>query len=273
MQTWLFVPGDRPDRIRKAFATEADRIIVDWEDAVAPEHKAAARQSTAEALETVAEPERCVIRVNPPDTAAHAADLDALDSLHTGLVMVAKTEQPDTAARVIARGHRCVPLIESALGVEQAYGIACVDGVAGLAFGCVDYLADIHAAHSHEALHYARGRLVNAARAAGLASVLDGPTIALDDADRLAEDALLARALGFSGKLAIHPRQITALRQLFRPSEAEVERAREIIRLYEEGLRQGKGAIRHGDLMIDGAVAKQAQRTLSAAGIAETWQN
>ncbi len=269
MQTWLFVPGYQPERIRKAFGTDADRVIVDWEDAVAPEHKASARQATAEALQALGSPERFVIRINPPDAAEHNADLDAVASIRPGAVMVAKTERPATAEQVASRGLRCIPLIESALGVEQAFTIASVDGVEGLAFGCVDYLADIHAAHSHQALQFARGRLVNAARAAGLAHILDGPTIALNDQETLAEDALLARALGFSGKLAIHPKQISALRQLFRPSDADVQRAREIIRLYEDGLRQGKGAIRHGDLMIDGAVAKQAQRVLAAAGEAD----
>ncbi len=273
MQTWLFVPGNQPDRIRKAFGTDADRVIVDWEDAVAPEHKGTARNSTAEALQALGAPERFVIRINPPATEDHNPDLEAAARIRPGAVMVAKTEHPDTASRVAAQGLRCIPLIESALGVEQALAIASADGVEGMAFGCVDYLADIHAAHSREALQFARGRLVNAARAAGLKHILDGPTIDLENQEALAEDALLARALGFSGKLAIHPKQIIALRQLFRPSDEDVARAREIIRMYREGLRQGKGAIRHGELMIDGAVAKQAQRTLAAAGLSEPTQD
>lgn len=266
MQIWLFVPGNQPDRIRKAFATEADRVIVDWEDSVAPEHKADARRATEEALRGIAASERFLIRINPPASEAHQADIDAVATIRPGAVMVAKTEDPGTTAPLAERRLACIPLIESALGVEQAHAIASMPGVQGLAFGCVDYLADIHAARSKEALLYARSRLVNAARAAGLRHIMDGPAIALDDDEALAEEALHARSLGFSGKLAIHPKQVAHLHRVFLPSPAEIERARDIIRMYEEGLRQGKGAIRHGDLMIDGAVAKQAQRTLEAIG-------
>lgn len=265
MQTWLFVPGDQPDRVRKAFDSEAYRVIVDWEDAVAPQYKVEARQATAGVIAAPGLQDRCVIRVNPPESEQYAADLDAVDKIRPGAVMVAKAEHPQAAKQLAGCGLPCVPLIETALGVEQAFAIASVDGVEGMAFGSVDYLADIHAAHRHEALHFARGRLVNAARAAGLAHILDGPNIVLDDQETLEKDALLAQAMGFSGKLVIHPKQVSALRQLFRPSDADVKHAREIIHLFEQALRDGKGVIRHGDLMIDAAVARQAHNTLAVA--------
>lgn len=265
MQNWLFVPGDQPDRIRKAFESEADRVIVDWEDAVAPQQKDSARLATAGVLGDPSLRARCVIRVNPPETSQYTEDLAAVADLQPGAVMTAKTEHPQTANQITGLGLRCVALIESALGVEQAFAIASVDGVEGLAFGSVDYLADIHAAHRHEALHFARGRLVNAARAAGLAHILDGPNIVLDDQETLEKDALLAQAMGFSGKLVIHPKQVSALRQVFRPSDADVKHAREIIHLFEQALRDGKGVIRHGDLMIDAAVARQAHNTLAVS--------
>lgn len=265
MHTWLFVPGNQPDRIRKACATEADRIIIDWEDAVAAEHKDSARQMTAEVLSANAAHSRLVIRINPVASDQHAADIAAVAQIRPAAVMLARTEHPDMTAALAEHGIACIALIETALGIEQAFAIACMPAVEGLAFGCVDYLADIHARHSLAALHFAQSRLINAARAAGLQHIIDGPAIDLNNPAALAIEALHAQSLGFSGKMAIHPKQVLQLRQLFMASKAELAQAREIIELYEQGLRQGQGVIRHGDLMIDGAVAKQAQWILEAA--------
>jgi citrate lyase subunit beta / citryl-CoA lyase len=271
VQTWLFVPGNQPERIRKACATQADRIIIDWEDSVAAEHKANARQATAEALSAevlcgnAAVHSRIVIRINPAGSHEHGRDIDAAARIRPAAVMLARTEHPEMTIALSEHGLDCIALIESALGVEQAFSIASMPGVEGLAFGCVDYLADIQARHSLTALHFAQSRLVNAARAAGLQHIIDGPVIDLSTPEKLATEALHAQALGFSGKMAIHPQQVLQMRQLFQASDAELAHAREIIRVYEQGLRQGQGVIRHGDLMIDGAVAKQAQWILEAA--------
>ncbi len=265
MHTWLFVPGNQPDRIRKACATEADRIIIDWEDSVAAEHKDSARHVTAEVLSTNKTHSRLVIRINSMASESHAGDIAAVAKIRPAAVMLARTEQPDMTAALAEQGLPCIALIETALGVEQAFAIASMPGVQGLAFGCVDYLADIQARHSLTVLHFAQSRLINAARAAGLAQVIDGPVIDLNDPEKLASEALHAQALGFSGKMVIHPQQVLQFRQLFQASETELTRAREIINLYQQGLRQGQGVIRYGDLMIDGAVARQAQWILEAA--------
>jgi citrate lyase subunit beta/citryl-CoA lyase len=265
VDTWLFVPGNQPDRIRKACATEADRIIIDWEDSVAAEHKDTARQMTADILSTHEIHSRIVIRINPVGSVQHVRDIDTAARIQPAAVMLARTEHPAMTVALAEHGLACIALIETALGIEQAFAIACMPGVEGLAFGCVDYLADIHARHSLTALHFAQSRLVNAARAADLPHIIDGPVIDLHKSEALATEALHAQALGFSGKMAIHPQQILQMRKLFQASEAELARAREIISLYEQGLRQGRGVIRHGDLMIDGAVAKQAQWILEAA--------
>lgn len=265
MHTWLFVPGNQPDRIRKACATEADRIIIDWEDSVAAEHKDSARHETADVLATNKAHPRIVIRINAAGSEQHAGDIAAAAKIRPAAVMLARTEHPDMTASLAEHRLACIALIETALGVEQAFAIASMPGVEGLAFGCVDYLADIHARHSLSALHFAQSRLINAARAAGLQHIIDGPAIDLNNPETLATEALHAQALGFSGKMTVHPKQVLQLRQLFQTSEAELARAREIILIYEQALRQGQGVIRHGDLMIDGAVAKQAQWILEAA--------
>jgi len=266
VQTWLFVPGNQPDRIHKACETQADWIIIDWEDSVAAQHKDDARQLSADVLSANKAHSRVVIRINPVASNQHAQDIAALVKIRPGTVMLARTEHPEMTAPLTQHGLSCIALIETALGVEQAFAIACMPGVQGLAFGCVDYLADIHARHSLTAMQFAQSRLVNAARAANLQHIIDGPVINLNNREALTIEALHAQALGFTGKMAIHPQQVLQMRQLFQASEAELARAREIINLYEQGLRQGQGVIRHGDLMIDGAVAKQAQWLLAAAG-------
>jgi citrate lyase subunit beta/citryl-CoA lyase len=265
VQTWLFVPGNRADRIPKAVVTQADRIIIDWEDSVAPGERASARRTTALSLQQAAnDSNRCVIRINAAGTPDHRLDLDAVRDMRCAAVMLARTEHPDMLRSVTDCGLRVVALIESALGVEQAYAIASAPGVIGLAFGCVDYLADIQTRPSLQAVHYAQSRLVNAARAARLSHIIDGPTTALDDHELLNNEALQAKSLGMTAKMAIHPAQVQLLRQLFHITPAELQRARDIIDLYEEGLRLGKGVVRDGDQMIDGAVAKQARWLLDS---------
>lgn len=269
MQTWLFVPGNQADRIPKAIATPADRIIVDWEDSVAPSERASARRTTTLALQQAAKDtdtvsQRCYIRINAVGTPDHRSDLNAVRDIRCAGVMLARTEHPDMLRSITDCGLRVIALIESALGVEQAFAIASAPGVVALAFGSVDYLADIQARPGLQAVHYAQSRLVNAARAARLPHIIDGPATALDDHDLLKSEALQARSLGMTGKMAIHPLQVQLLRQLFHVSPAELQQARDVIRVYEEGLRLGKGVIRHGDQMIDGAVAKQARWLLDA---------
>jgi len=265
VQTWLFVPGNQADRIAKAVASPADRIIVDWEDSVAPGERASARRTTALALQRAAKDiNRCVIRISAAGTPDHRLDVDAVRDTRCAAVMLARTEHPDMLRAVTDCGLSVVALIESALGVEQAYAIASAPGVIALAFGCVDYLADIQARPSLQAVHYAQSRLVNAARAARLSDIIDGPTTALDDHELLKNEALQARSLGMTGKMAVHPVQVQVLRQLFHITPAELQQARDIIDLYEEGLRLGKGVIRQGDQMIDGAVAKQARWLLDS---------
>ncbi len=265
MIVWLFVPGDQGARIPKALGTSAERVIVDWEDAVAPGRKDAARASTEEILPSLDDRERVILRINPADSSEHAADVEAARRIRPGAVMVAKTQGPEDLSALAGSGIGVVPLVESALGIERAFAIASAPGVTDLAFGTIDFLADIGAPHSRESLLHARSRLVIAARAAKLRSLLDGPMLSIDDEAALIAEAAHARALGFDGKLAIHPRQVEQLHRHFRPSATEIAEAREVVRVYREALQNGKGAVRLGDRMIDGAVAKQAERILAAS--------
>jgi citrate lyase subunit beta/citryl-CoA lyase len=265
MIVWLFVPGDQGARIPKALDTAAARVIVDWEDAVAPSQKKAARAGTEEILSAVENRDRVVLRINPAGSSEHADDIEAARRIRPGAVMVAKTQGPEDLRPLADAGIPVVPLVESALGIERAFAIASAPGVTDLAFGTIDFLADIGAPHGRESLLHARSRLVIAARAAGVRWLLDGPMLALDDESALIAEAEHARSLGFDGKLAIHPRQVEQLDRHFQPSADAIADAQEILRAYREALQSGKGAVRLGDRMIDGAVAKQAERLLAAS--------
>ncbi|MCH8503979.1 MAG: CoA ester lyase [Ectothiorhodospiraceae bacterium] len=266
MSVWLFVPGHQPDRVRKAAASSADFVVVDWEDAVSPDRKAEARQATREVLAELATPERFGVRINPGETDAHGDDLQALPAVKASMVVVAKVDDPDHLSRVAAFNRPLIPLIESAIGLEKVLETARAPLVNGLAFGYIDFLADIDATETRETLLYARSKLVIAARVAGLTHLLDGVFAHLDDEPGLEEEVRHVRALGFNGKLAIHPKQIDPIRKHLQPTEEQIAWARDVVRIYDEALSEGRGAFKHKGQMIDVAVVRRAERILGMAG-------
>lgn len=266
MRTWLFVPGHDDKKVAKALQSGADAVIIDWEDAVPVAAKAVARERTRELLEQQHLP-FVVVRVNGAKSDAFAEDLAALRGLPLGAVMLAKAESPEDVAACAAAGFALIALVESALGVEEALALARAhERVERLAFGSLDFLADIGASWTPdgEALLYARSRLVSCSRAAGLEPPLDGVWPRLEDEAGLARDAKLARALGFGGKLLVHPRQLAVVSEAFAPSEDELERARRIVRA-AAGAETG-GALRLGGEMIDPPVVRWARQLLEASG-------
>lgn len=257
-RSWLFVPGDRPDRFAKAAASGADVVICDLEDAVAPEAKAAARSAVADWLGAGGQ---AVVRVNAGSTPWFDDDVAALAGAPGLLgVMLPKAEDPAAVAGAAARAQApVVALVESALGVLRASDIAAA--AARIAFGSLDFALDIDADHDDDAaLLLARGTLVLAARAAGRPAPIDGVTTALDDPQAAARDAARARRLGFAGKLCIHPRQIEPIHRAFAPTDEQIEWAQQIIAAYGDGTA---GAVRssRGEL-IDAPVLRRAQTIL-----------
>lgn len=240
----LFVPGDRPERFAKAAATGADAIIIDLEDAVAPEHKP---QALAHTLEWLAAGHDAVVRVNGVDTPWHEAEVDALATT-SAVVMVPKSESASALATTHAAlggGDRIIALVETARGIRDADDIASAAGVIRLALGNVDLSAELGVdPASHAALAYSRGRLVIASAAAGIAPPVDGVTTALDAAEVLEADLAVTRELGFSGKLCIHPRQVAPVNAALRPSEQELAWARRIL----------DSAVAGGVTVVDGAM-------------------
>nr|WP_296069434.1 CoA ester lyase [uncultured Actinoplanes sp.] len=265
MLTWLYVPGDRPDRFAKAVGSGADVVILDLEDAVHPDRKAYARAAVAEFCATA---HRVPVQVRVNDLApTPGADLAALgDKPGVSGLRLPKVTSPDQVRRIAAAvrpGMTLHPLLESALGVHRAYDIATAHpSVAGLALGEADLRSDLGVADD-TGLAYARGQVVLAARAAGLPAPAMSVYPDVRDLDGLAASCRTGRALGFVGRAAIHPRQLPVIADAFRPSAEEVRRARELLAALAAADAAGTGtAVLPDGRFADRAMADQARRVV-----------
>ena len=255
IRTPLFVPADRPDRFAKAAASGADAVILDLEDAVADDRKDAARAALRNDFTDLP----VLMRINAAGTPWHEKDLVALRGLNPSAVILPKAEDPASVAAVIAALGGATPviaLIETGLGLARCRAIAALPGLCRLAFGSIDYCADLGCEHLREVLLPVRSELVLASRLAGIAAPLDGVTARLDDLLETYEDAVHARALGLTGKLCIHPAQIPEARRAFLPSEAEIDWARRV-------LASGDGAVSVDGAMVDAPVRLRAKSILA----------
>jgi len=278
--TYLFVPGDRPERFDKAIAAGADVTIFDLEDAVHPDAKAAARAAIGAWLAASGQPSgrvsgqaaHVLVRTNDAASPHFHADLEWLAALPAGTplagLMVPKAEQPSALGRIAEVLRRVNPdgqlvaIIESAAGIHHVDAVATAPGVARLAFGSLDFAVDLGCEHARDALAYARGRLVLASRVAGLPPPVDGVTTALKDEAVLASDVAYARELGFAGKLCIHPAQVGPVRAGFQPSAQQLDWARRVL----EATAAGSHAVQVDGKMVDRPVIEQAKRLLALAG-------
>ncbi|BBG01011.1 MULTISPECIES: HpcH/HpaI aldolase/citrate lyase family protein [Pseudonocardia] len=259
--TFLFVPGSRPDRFDKAVASGADVVVLDLEDAVAPDGKAAAR---AGVLDWLAAGGRAMVRVNGTGTPWHAEDVAAVAG--TGCpVMLPKAESGRQLAGLAAAlpgGTPIVPLIETARGVRRAEDVCGAPGVVRPAFGSVDLAVDLGVDHTDDdALRVARCELVLSARSAGVTAPIDGVTTAVRDADRLRADTAAGAALGMTAKLCIHPAQIDAVAAALRPTAEQLTWARAVV----EAAGAGAVAVLDGAL-VDKPVVDRARALLARAG-------
>lgn len=288
--TYLFVPGNRPERFVKALASGADRIIIDLEDAVAPADKATARAAIAQWMTGVAStPEdrsKVLIRINDAATSWHADDLALARSVQALCVMLPKCEAASQVAHVLKHleaGANVLALVETARGLVAVNEIAAAPGVARLAFGSLDYMVDLdipglrnegaagdasHASHAGRvgaansiALDFAATQIAVASRAAGLPSPVAGVTPELDAA-QVAADMAHARSLGFGAKMCIHPAQVAAVRAALRSSAHELAWAQRVLRAWEAS---AGGAIQVDGKMVDRPVVLKAQRIVANA--------
>jgi (S)-citramalyl-CoA lyase len=276
----LFVPGSRPERFAKALAHRPDMVTVDLEDAVLPAHKDRARDLAMALFDGARDgpddrSER-VLRINPLRTPFGLQDLLALighPSPPDG-VMLPKVESADEVRIVDAllqRAARPIGLhviIETNAGLDQARAIAGACGqIRSLLFGGVDMAAELGAAMDFGALLYARSRVVHAAASFGL-DAIDVPWLDLADSDGLRAECVRAQALGFTGKAAIHPKQLAVVNEVFTPDAAQIAWARRVIAAFE---RAPDGLVVLDGKLVEAPVVRSASRTLAlakAAGVA-----
>lgn len=271
IRSYLYVPGSDPRRIEKALASEADAVILDLEDAVAPNRKEEARTTVAEVLRS--EHEKPVfVRINAPDSVLAEEDVEAVAGPRLAGLRLPKTESPESVRRVAQwldklgceAGLQC--LIESALGLEFAFEIAGAhEKVVGMSLGEADLAADL-GVHGDAGLLYARSRLVAATRAAGLPGPVQSVYTNVRDAEGLRRSTMEGKNMGFVGRSAIHPAQIEVINEVFTPTEEEVAEAKDLLARLEESTGTGTGAFALEDgRFVDEAVVGSARLTLALA--------
>ncbi|QIL82427.1 CoA ester lyase [Diaphorobacter sp. HDW4A] len=267
-RSFLFVPGNRPERFETALRSGADAVVLDLEDSVPLGAKSFAREGISKAwagLQVLEVP--LVVRINAPHQPIGLDDLQWLSSLD-GLagVMVPKAESGLALAevRAVLPGIPILPLIESAAGYANISEIACAAGVLRLVIGHIDFMADTGLLGSEDELELAplRFAVAMATRLGQLAPAVDGVTVIIADDESLRRDTLRALRFGFGGKLCIHPRQIEVVHRCIAPSADEVAWARRVL---EADAASGGAAVQVDGRMIDLPVMLQARRLLARA--------
>lgn len=280
-RSMLFLPGNTPNMLINGNYLGADAVIFDLEDAVSPSEKDAARILVRNSLRTLdRNGVESIVRINSVDTDFWQADIAAMLPERPDLLLLPKASTPQDVLAVdaymtqveekfgIEQGSvGLMLLIETALGVENAYALAsCCDRVKALFLGAEDLTADLQCKRTKEGaeIAYARARLVVAARAAGI-DVYDTPFTDVNDDEGIFTDAVCAKGYGFTGKAAISPRHIEAINATFSPSQEEIDYAYDVIEAIRVAKEQGKGAIALRGKMIDAPIVARAQRTIAMA--------
>ncbi|SNT42573.1 HpcH/HpaI aldolase/citrate lyase family protein [Rhodococcoides kyotonense] len=256
---WLFCPADRPERYFKA-AARADVVILDLEDAVAPSDKDAARQAL---VATPLDPERTVVRVNAHGSRDWSADLDALNDTPYRVVMLPKCESAEQVASLAPRD--VVVLVESPLGVVNVADAVTADNAVGAMWGAEDLVAALGGNSSRfadgryrDVARHVRSHTLLAAKARGLFA-LDSVFLDIPDLDGLREESDDAVAVGFDGKVAIHPSQVPVIRDAYAPSPEEVDWAQRLL----EAVESNRGVFTFEGRMVDAPVIQQAHRIVA----------
>ncbi len=280
-RTMLFLPGNNPNMLVNGGILGSDSIIFDLEDAVAPDQKDAARDLVSSALKTM-DFGRCeiIVRINALDTPYWEQDLEAVIPLKPDMIMPTKVSGGDYIRTLDEKmtqiekengmkvgGIRLIPLLETAMGIEKAFDIATASPrMEALYLGAEDLTADLRCQRTKQGgeILYARGRLVMAARAAGI-EAYDTPWTDVEDLEGLEKDAEFAKELGYTGKAVISPRHVDIVNTVFSPSMKQVQYAKDVFNAIEEAKKQGKGAVSLRGKMIDAPIVQRARLVLEAA--------
>jgi citrate lyase subunit beta/citryl-CoA lyase len=262
--SYLFVPGNRPERFDKALAAGADCVIVDLEDAVPLSEKELARAAVLGWLSSRSSADKPVaVRINSGDSPWFTDDLGLCALPGVSAVVLPKAADPGDIERVLSSGAASVlALIESAQGIAQASMIAAMPGVDRLMFGHIDFSVDLGIEGDERELDYFRSQLVLASRLAGIAAPVDGVTTALDDEVVLRAETLRGKRFGFGGKLCIHPKQLAAVHASYLPSDADVAWA---TRVLDAAAAANGAAVAVDGKMVDLPVMIKAERILQQA--------
>lgn len=268
-RSYLYVPGNRPERFDKAIASSADAVIIDLEDAVPPEEKIAARQSASNWINAT---KPVVIRVNAETTEWFKEDFAICRSPGVAGIVLPKAE--NVGAEIVelcqSQGIALLPIIETALGMARANEIAALPCVRHLMFGTIDFQFELNIDGDGDELLAFRSQLVLASRLAGIAAPIDGPCTSWEDAALLANDCARAKRLGFGGKLCIHPKQVATVNAVFSPSEAEIAWAKRVVAAAKES---SGAAVAVDGRMIDRPIILKAERIVASADALKRSEN
>lgn len=283
-RSWMFVPGHRQKMVDKALGLNADAIMLDIEDGVAPNEKDTARRQIAEALGRERAPKTPArfVRINAIGHARMQADLEAVVRPGLDGLVLPKVESADEVRQVESLLHEREPALKMARGgvqlliaIESPRGLlnapaiaACSPRVVGLMFGAEDFGREMGLPTKREGeaqnLLYARSAMTVAAASAHIQSV-DGVWVDLKDTAGLERFARQSRQLGFSGMSLIHPSQIDPINATFSPTAEEIEYANQVLKAFEEANARGDGSIAMGGQLIDRPIVERARRTLDLA--------
>ena len=272
VHSFLYVPGDRADRVAKALGAGADAILIDLEDAVAYPAKEAARRVAVDTLRGRPGPGQgpaVWVRINAGDVGRLDAAALAHESTHLGGVVLAKCDDLDWLDEIgstIPSPVPLSPLIESALGLRRLDALCAHPRVTQCHLGEIDLLADLgaHATAGRQLLDHAHAELLFASAAAGILPPIGGVYPALRDLEGLSTDSVLLAQLGFAGRPALHPSQVPVINAAFRPTAAELATAAALVASYDAALGQGQGVVTDEQgKMVDEAVVRRARQLLA----------
>lgn len=286
-RTLLFAPASRPELLAKAQASQADALIFDLEDSVPLNAKDAARANVVDALVAgLSKP--MYLRINNPRAGDFRADLAVLlrasgnahlmgvilpkaDDATDVQTVAAQLDQVESQAGWAPGSLAILPLVETCLGLRNTYEMARASPrVSGMSLASAeegDFMVDLGGRWTSRslALNYPRSKLVVDTRAAGLPWLVDGVFMNLKDIDALRAECLVARELGFVGKMAIHPTQVEVMHEVFSPTAEELEHAGGLVAAFREAEARGVGAVKYRGMMVDYANVRLAERTLALA--------
>jgi citrate lyase subunit beta/citryl-CoA lyase len=276
-RTILFVPGNKEKMLLKSLGTDADALVWDLEDAVAPAEKDLARTTLCNLLQKTSTAKPIYVRINSMGAGMLETDLKHIVQPGLHGVMLSKAESPaqikelDQALTVLESsrgfpqgGIKIHCILETCLGVLNAYPIASASArVEGLSFGAEDFTLDLGTARTREGAELAFAR-ASVALAAGAAKVLAIDTVYsdLNDDEGLAAECRLARQLGYKGKFALHPKQIDLINREFSPSESELAYAEKVVDAFNKAQQANIGVITVDGKMVDPPVVERARQLL-----------